>query len=97
MKVNVDIAALERKIAMQWYLGLFGGGYTEDQQYHKGCGDAYLDILCGYLGITETKDQRDLEEKCYNKWKNVVSDEIDQDLKQDEIDHAWQQHNAKKG
>jgi len=88
MKVNVDIEALERKIALHWHLRLFGGGFTEDREYHRGCLDAYSDILCGYLGINEANEIVELEEKCYEKWKDAG------DQKGHEINQAWAAHNA---
>ena len=67
MKVNVDIERLERKIALHWHLRLYGGGCIEDQEYHRGCLDAYSDMLCGYLGIIDANEIIKFEEKCYKK------------------------------
>jgi hypothetical protein len=67
MQVEFNIEDLERKIAIcqekAWTLWC-----EEDVQYHMGRSDAYMDILCGYLGVTGVEKQAELEQKIIEKY-----------------------------
>jgi|DEB0MinimDraft_10_1074344.scaffolds.fasta_scaffold37378_1 hypothetical protein len=67
MKVEVDIQGLERKIAACNKKADYQG-YEEGVQYYMGRCDAYMDILCGYLGVTGVDKRSELEQKIIEKY-----------------------------
>lgn len=67
MKVEINIEGLERKIAI-CHKKADAEGYEEGVQYHMGRCDAYMDILCGYLGVTGVEKQAELEQKIVEKY-----------------------------
>ena len=71
MKVEVDINGLERKIAI-CNKKADAEGYEEGVQYYMGRCDAYMDILCGYLGVTGVEKRAELEQKIIEKYKEKV-------------------------
>ena len=68
MKVEVDINGLERKIAI-CNKKADEAGFEENVQYYAGRCDAYMDILCSYLGVTDAFKQMELEEKIIEKYR----------------------------
>jgi hypothetical protein len=62
LKVQVDINGLERKIAI-CHKRADEEGFEEGVQYQMGKADAYLDILCSYLGITDSMKMMELEDR----------------------------------
>ncbi len=67
MKVEVDIQGLERKIAA-CNKKADTQAYEEGVQYYMGRCDAYMDILCGYLGVTGVDKRSELEQKIIEKY-----------------------------
>jgi hypothetical protein len=67
MKVIVSIEKLELKIA-QAFDKSDEAGHEEESQYWSGKAYAYLDILYGYLGMTDQKKQWELQERIIKKY-----------------------------
>lgn len=66
MRVNIDINAFERKIyeAYDFYK-------RSNDPYYSGKSDAYLDVLCQYLGKTEEQKIQYVE-KIIQKYEEVT-------------------------
>lgn len=67
MKVNIDITAFEQKIyeAYDFYK-------RSNDPYYSGKSDAYLDVLCQYLGKTE-KQKIEYVEKIIKKYQEKTN------------------------
>ena len=68
MKVNVDIEGLERKIAV-CHEKIFSVSYDEEEQYWAGRCDAYVEVLCNYLGVSDPIEKTELEDKIIEKYR----------------------------
>ena len=68
MKVEFNIESLERKIA-SWHRKLEFSGNDVQDNYYAGRIDSYMEILCNFLGVTDSLKQTELEERIIEKYR----------------------------